>query len=72
MFILSHATLTFKYWKCYSLFTWLLGLSCGTRALCCSMWGPAPQLVSEPRPPALGARSLSRRTTRGSAMELLQ
>ena len=38
--------------------------SCGMQALCCSMWGPIPQLGIEPGPPSLGAWSLSHWTTR--------
>ena len=54
----------------------VLGLSCGTRNLCCSifshgmwtlgcgMWDLVPRPEIEPRPPALGAQSLSHWTTR--------
>ena len=49
----------------------MLGLSCGTGDLCCStrplsggMWDLVPWPEIEPRPPALGAQSLNRWTTR--------
>ena len=34
------------------------------QGLCCSMWDPVPQTGIQPRPPALGAQSLSHWTTR--------
>ena len=41
-----------------------LGLSFSTRDLCCSMRDLVPLPGVEPRPPALGARSLSHWTTK--------
>ena len=39
--------------------------SCGMWTLSCGMWDLVPQPGMEPRPPALGARSLSHWITRG-------
>ena len=41
-----------------------LGLSCGTQDLSCDMWDLVPWPGMKPRPPALGAWSLSHWTTR--------
>ena len=62
-----HRSLTFISFKKYMyLFIYLAapGLGCGMWTLSCSRWNLIPWLGIEPRPPALGAWSLSHWTTR--------
>ena len=46
--------------------------TCSMQTLSCSMWDLVPQPGIEPGSPALGAQSLSHRTTREVPMSLMQ
>ena len=57
---------SFSFWGKKNLFIYLAtpGLGCSTQDLCWGMWDLVPWLGIEPRPPALGAQSLTHWTTR--------
>ena len=58
-------------WLCQVLFVACRIFSCGMQTLGCHIWDLVPWAGIEPRPPALGARSLSHWTTREvTALEL--
>ena len=54
----------FSFFSKYFIYLAALGLSCSIWVFSCSMWNLVSRLGIEPRPPALGAQTLTYWTTR--------